>query len=166
MHFSKRDFHKEFTFRKMLSVIFIFYMQDYILYERIHRNCSWLQSDLFWSNIITDSRYVYGFIRDGAFHFLLNCRLHIKQREALFNFLHHHNFRRDIRTLLFWDSKKDQAQNILRSKAVDIQNSRWLNEGTTPFSTLWVFFFVKGQVYNPPNKSQPLFCAKDQGFKS
>ena len=33
-------------------------------------------------------------------------------------FLYHHNFRRDIKTLLFGDSKKNQAQIILLSKAV------------------------------------------------
>ena len=36
----------------------------------------------------------------------------------IINFLHHHNFRKDIGTLLFGDSQKDQAQNILLSNAV------------------------------------------------
>ena len=47
-------------------------------------------------------------------------------------FFHHHNFRRDIRTLLFGDSQKDQAQHILLSKAVQtfIKNSGRFTEGT------------------------------------
>jgi hypothetical protein len=49
----------------------------------------------------------------------MNCHLYIEQRTVLFHFLHHHNFRRDIRTLLFGDSQKDLAQNILLSKAVN-----------------------------------------------
>ena len=53
-----------------------------------------------------------------AYHLHLNCRLDIEQETVLFNFLHHHRLRRDIRTLLFGDSQKDQAQNILISKAV------------------------------------------------
>jgi hypothetical protein len=46
---------------------------------------------------------------EDASHFLLNCRLYIEQSTVLFNFLHHHNFQRDIRTLLFGDSKKNQT---------------------------------------------------------
>ena len=85
--------------------------------------------DLFRSNIITDSRCVCGYI---ASHFLLNYRLYIEQWTVLFNFLHHHNFRKDIGTLLFGDSQKDQAQNILLSNAVQtfIKNSRRFTEGT------------------------------------
>jgi hypothetical protein len=75
-----------------------------ILYARLRRSCSSLKNDLFRSNIITDSRCVCGFTREDASHFLLNCRLYIEQRTVLFNFLHHHNFRRDIKTLLFGDS--------------------------------------------------------------
>ena len=105
-----------------------------ILYARLRRNCSSLKYDLFRSNIITDSRCVCGYIREDASHFLLNCRLYIEQRTVLFNFLHHHNFRKDIGTLLFGDSQKDQAQNILLSNAVQtfIKNSRRFTEGTYP----------------------------------
>jgi hypothetical protein len=76
-----------------------------ILYARLRRNCSSLKYDLFRCNIITYSRWVCGFIREGALHFLLNCRLYIEQGTVLFNFLHHNNFRRNIRTLLFGNSK-------------------------------------------------------------
>ena len=87
-----------------------------ILYARLRRNCSSLKYDLFRFNIITDSRWVCGYIREDASHFLLNCRLYIEQRTILFNVLHHNNFRKDIRTLLFGDS-----QNIFfLSNAVDI----------------------------------------------
>jgi hypothetical protein len=104
-----------------------------VLYARLRRNCSSLKYDLFRSNIITNSRCVCGYIREDASHFLLNCRLYIEQRTILFNFLHHHhNFRKDIGTLLFGDSQKDQAQNILQSNAVQtfIKNSRQFTEGT------------------------------------
>ena len=84
-----------------------------IWYARLRRNCSSLKYDLFRFNIITDSRYVCGYIREDASHFLLNCRFYIEQRTVLFNYLHHHNFWNDIRTVLFGDSQKDQAQNIL-----------------------------------------------------
>jgi hypothetical protein len=50
--------------------------------------------------------------------FLLNCHLYIEQRTVLLNFLHHHNFRRNVKTLLFGDSPKSQAQHLLLSKAV------------------------------------------------
>jgi hypothetical protein len=42
------------------------------------------------------------------------------------------NIRRDIITLLFGDSQKDLAQNIVLSKAVQpfIKNSRRFTEGT------------------------------------
>jgi hypothetical protein len=42
------------------------------------------------------------------------------------------NLRRDIITLLFGDSQKDLAQNMLLSKAVQpfIKNSRRFTEGT------------------------------------
>ena len=83
-----------------------------ILYARLRRNCSSLKYDPFRSNIITVSRCVCGYITEDASHFLLNCRLYIEQRTILFNILHHNNFRKDIRTLLFGDSQKDQAQNI------------------------------------------------------
>ena len=89
-----------------------------ILHARLRRNCSSLKYDLFRSNIITDSRCIFEFIREDASYFLLNCRLYIEQRTVLFNVLHHHNFLRDIRTLLFGDSQKNQAQNILLAKAV------------------------------------------------
>jgi hypothetical protein len=46
------------------------------------------------------------FIREDASHFLLNCRLYIEQRTILLNFFHHHNFRKDIGTLLFGLSKR------------------------------------------------------------
>ena len=103
-----------------------------ILYSRLRNNCSSLKYDLFRCNIIKDSRCVCGYIREDASHFLLNCHLYIKQRTVLFHFLHHQNFRRDIRTLLFGDSQKDLAQNILLSKAVQtfIKNSRRFTEGT------------------------------------
>jgi hypothetical protein len=103
-----------------------------VLYARLRRNCSSLKYDLFRSNIITDSRCVCGYIRDDASQFLLNCRLYIEQRTILFNFLHHHNFRKDIGTLLFGDSQKGQAQNILVSNAIQtfIKNSRRFTEGT------------------------------------
>ena len=103
-----------------------------ILYARLYRSCSSLKYDLFQSNIITDSRCVCGFTREDVSHFLLNCHLYIEQRTVLLNFLHHHNFRRDVRTLLFGDSQKRQAQNILLSKAVPtfIKKSRRITEGT------------------------------------
>ena len=103
-----------------------------ILYSTLRNNCSSLKYDLFRYNIIKDSRCVCGYIREGASHFLLNCHLYIEQRTILFHFLHHHNFRRDIRTLLFGDSQKDLAQNILLSKAVQtfIKSSRRFSEGT------------------------------------
>ena len=102
----------------------------YFIYK-ISRNCSSLKYDLFRCNIIKDSRCVCGFIREDASLFVLNCRLYIEQRTILFNYLHHHNFRRDIRTLLFGDSQKDLAQNILLTKAVQtfINNSRRFTEG-------------------------------------
>jgi len=81
-----------------------------ILYARWRRSCSSLKSDLFRSNIITDSRCVCGFTREDASHFPLNCRLYIEQRTVLFHFLHHHDFQRDIRTLLFGDSKKTKPK--------------------------------------------------------
>jgi hypothetical protein len=98
-----------------------------ILYSRLRNNCSSLKYDLFRCNKIKDSRCVCGYIREDASHFLLNCHLYIGQRTVLFNFLHHQNFRRDIRTLLFGD-----FQNILLSKAVQtfIKNSRRFTEGT------------------------------------
>jgi hypothetical protein len=87
-----------------------------IVYARLRRKCSSLKYDLFRSNIITVSRCVCGYITEDASHFLLNCRLYIEQRTILFNVLHHNNFRKDIRTLLFGDS-----QNIFfLSNAVDI----------------------------------------------
>jgi hypothetical protein len=60
---------------------------------------------------------------------------YIEQRTVVFNFLHHHNFRSDIRILLFGDSRKDQAQfqNILLPKVVyrhSLMNSRRFTEGT------------------------------------
>jgi hypothetical protein len=58
--------------------------------------------------------------QEGRFPLSLNCRLYIEQRTVLFNFLHHHNFREDIGTLLFGDSQKDQAQNILLSRTKTI----------------------------------------------
>ena len=102
----------------------------YFIYK-ISRNCSSLKYDLFRCNIIKDSRCVCGFIREDASLFVLNCRLYIEQRTILFNYLHHHNFRRYIRTLLFGDSQKDQAQTILLTKAVQtfINNSRRFTEG-------------------------------------
>jgi hypothetical protein len=104
-----------------------------VLYARLRRNCSSLKYSLFRSNIITDSRCVCGYIcREDASHFFLNCRLYIEQRTILFNFLQHHKFRKDIGTLLFGDSQKDKAQNILLSNAVQtfIKNSRRFTEGT------------------------------------
>ena len=66
------------------------------------------------------------------YHFLLNSHLYIEQRTVLLNFLHHNHFRRDVRTLLFGDSQKGQAQNILLSKAVPTftKKSRRITEGT------------------------------------
>ena len=103
-----------------------------ILYVRLRNNCSSLKYDIFRCNIIKDSRYVCGYIREDASHFILKCHLYIEQRTVLFNYLHHHNFRRDIRTLLFGDSQKDQAQNIVLTKAVQtfIKNSWRFTEGT------------------------------------
>ena len=69
--------------------------------------------------------------REGASHFLLKCRLSSEQRTVLVNFLHHHNFRRDIRTLLFGDSQKDQARNILLSKAIQTGPPREILQGGT-----------------------------------
>ena len=86
-----------------------------ILYSRLHHNCSSLKYDLFQCNFIKDC--VCGFIREDTSHFLLTAA-YILSRGQFSNFSHYHNFRRDIRTLLFGDSQKDLAQNILLSKAV------------------------------------------------
>ena len=58
--------------------------------------------------------------------------LYIDQRTVVFTFLHHHNCRKDIGTLLFGDSQKDQAQNSLLSNAVQtvIKNNMRFTEGT------------------------------------
>ena len=68
----------------------------------------------------------------GRFSLSLELLLYIKQMILLFNYLHHHKLQRDIRTLLFGDSQKDQAQNILLTKTVQtfIKNSRRFTEGT------------------------------------
>jgi hypothetical protein len=68
----------------------------------------------------------------GRFSLSLELLLYIEQMTLLFNYLHHHTFQRDIRTLLFGDSQKDQAQNILLTKTVQtfIKNSRRFTEGT------------------------------------
>ena len=98
-----------------------------VLYARLHRICSSLKYDLFQSNIITDSRCVCGFTR-GRFPLSLELPLIYRTEDCqvLLNFLHHHNFRRDGRTVLFGDSQKRQAQNIVLSKAVQtfIKKSR------------------------------------------
>jgi hypothetical protein len=88
------------------------------LYTTLRRNYSSLKYYLFRSSIIPYSSCVCEFIKEDYFHFLLKCRLYSEQRTVLVNLLHHHNFRRDIRTLLFGDSQKDQAWNILLPKAV------------------------------------------------
>ena len=87
-------------------------------YTSLRRNYSSLKYYLFRSSIITYSRCVCGFIKEDSFHFLLKCRLYSEQRTVLDNLLHHHNFRRDIRTVLFGDFQKDQTRNILFPKAV------------------------------------------------
>ena len=101
-------------------------------FKSVRNDCSSLKYDLFRCNIIKDWRFVCGYIREDSSHFLLNCHLYIEQRTVLFHFLHHHNFWRDIRALLFGDSQKDLAQNMLLSKAVQTfnKNSRWFIEGT------------------------------------
>ena len=73
-----------------------------------------------------DSRCAFGIVKDYSSYFLLNCQLFVEKRTVLFNFLHHHIFRRDIITWLFGESLKDQAQNILLSKTVQtfIRNNR------------------------------------------
>jgi hypothetical protein len=48
-----------------------------------------------------------GYTREDASYYLLNCRLYIEQ-----NCLHHHNIRRDSRTLLFGDSQKKNKTKI------------------------------------------------------
>ena len=104
-----------------------------ILYSRLCSNCSLLSYYIFRCNIIKDSRCVCGYIREDASHFFLNSTyIYIEQRTVLFHFLHHHNFRRYIRTLLFGGSQKDMAQNILLSKKVHtfIKNSRRFTEET------------------------------------
>ena len=103
-----------------------------------------------------------------AFHFLLKFLLYSEQRTVVVNFLHHDNFRREIRTLLFGDSQKDQARNILLSKAVQtfIKNSRRFTEGTYPlppphpkknqktiFLSVIIYFFLYYKflyTYYPP----------------
>ena len=83
--------------------------------------------------------YIYIIIRDvwkyqgGRFPLSLELPLIYRAEDSSLSFvLHHHNFRRDIRTLLFGDSQTDLAKNILLSKAVQtfIRNSRRLTEGT------------------------------------
>ena len=63
----------------------------------------------------------------------------IEQRTVLLNVLHHYYFRRYIRSLLFGDSQKDQAQNacILLSKAAQtfIATGRWFYPCTPVSST-------------------------------
>ena len=56
-----------------------------------------------------------------------------------------HNFRTDIRTLLFGDSQKDPARNILLSKAVQtfIKNSRRF----TFCFTYTIYFFLSMQTW-------------------
>ena len=70
--------------------------------------------------------------QEGCFPLSLELPLIYRTNDSSLNFLHHHNFRKDIGTLLFGDSQKDQAQNILLSNAVQtfIKNSRRFTEGT------------------------------------
>jgi len=56
---------------------------------------------------------MYFWIYQGG-RFLLSLELPLIYRTVL----HHHNFRRDIIILLFGDSQKDQAQNIVLAKSV------------------------------------------------
>jgi hypothetical protein len=91
-----------------------------ILYARLRRSCSSLKYDLFRSNIITDSRCVCGYTREDASHFLLNCPLYIEQRTVLFNLLHHHNFGRDIRTLLFGLSKQPSPKYVVIESSTNV----------------------------------------------
>ena len=117
-------------------------------FKSVRNNCSALKYDLFRCNKIKDWRCVCGFTREDASHFLLNCHLYIEQRTVLFHFLHQHNFRRDIRTLLFGYSQKDLDQNILLSKAVQTfnKNSRRFIEGTYPptpfYLTVIIFYYM------------------------
>ena len=70
--------------------------------------------------------------QEGRFPLSLELPLIYRTNDSSLIFLHHHNFRKDIGTLLFGDSQKDQAQNILLSNAVQtfIKNSRRFTEGT------------------------------------
>jgi hypothetical protein len=117
-----RTFETFLTKRKVVLVKisghFVVRRRSNTLYPKLRGDCSSLKNDIFRSNITTDSRCVCGHIREDAYHLHLNCRLVIDQETVLFIFLHHHRLRRDIRTLLFGDSQKDQAQHILISKAV------------------------------------------------
>ena len=58
-----------------------------IQYARLRRNCSSLKYDLFRCNIIKDSRFVCGFIREDASHFLLNCHLHVSISRGQFSLI-------------------------------------------------------------------------------
>ena len=50
--------------------------------------------------------------QEGCFPLSIEMRLYSEQRTVLVIFLHQHNFRIDIRTILFVDSQKDLARNI------------------------------------------------------
>ena len=111
------------------------------LYTTLRRNYSSIKYYLFRSSIIPYSSCVCEFIKEDYFHFLLKCRLYSEQRTVLVNLLHHHNFRRDIRTLLFGDFQKDQTRNILFPKAVQIRGgSRISSQGRRTF-------FLGGEGY-------------------
>jgi hypothetical protein len=75
---------------------------------------------------------------------------------VLFNYLYHNNFQRDIRTLIFGDSQKDHAKNILLSKAVQtfIKNSRRFIEGHNtdpPFYLSVIIYFKISGVFRVKN---------------
>ena len=70
------------------------------------------------------------------------------ENSSFYFFLRHHAFRRDIKTLLFGDSQKDQSQNMLISKAVQtfIKHSRRIN--VIPTHVIYLISFIFSYTLN------------------
>jgi hypothetical protein len=102
-----------------------------VLYARLRRNCSSLKYDLFWSNVITDSRCVCGYIMEDPSHFLLNCRLYRTKDNSLWCFAPS-QFSERYWNFLIWKLSKRAGSKYLLSNAVQtfIKNSSRFTEGT------------------------------------
>jgi hypothetical protein len=102
-----------------------------VLYARLRRNCSSLKYDLFWSNVITDSRCVCGYIRENPSHFLLNCRLYRTKDNSLWCFAPS-QFSERYWNFVIWKLSKRAGSKYLLSNAVQtfIKNSSRFTEGT------------------------------------